>query len=50
MALQIMLLPAAHSLKLLVQDPVLERDLRKQCQEFVKRMAASRSGLTSELE
>ena len=31
MALQIMLLPAAHSLKLLVQDPVLERELRKQC-------------------
>ena len=35
-----MLVPAAHSLQLLVSDPTLERQLRKQCQEFVKRSIA----------
>ena len=37
LALQILLVPASHQLQLLVQDVALERQLRKQCEAFIKR-------------
>ena len=43
-----MLVPAAHTLQLLVSDPAMERQLRKQCQEFVKRSVAKSPALISE--
>jgi hypothetical protein len=43
-----MLVPAAHSLQLLVQDQILERQLRKSCQDFVKRSVSTRPDIISE--
>ena len=52
LALQIMLVPGAHRLQLLVSDPVTEKVLRKQCQEFVKRRSLATSTMikTSDTE
>ena len=38
LAMQIVLVPAAHRLNLLVQDYDLESTLRKQCEEYIERI------------
>ena len=36
-ALEVFLVPAAHQLNLLVEDPTLEKKLRVECELFIKR-------------
>ena len=37
LALEVFLVPAAHQLNLLVEDPLLEKKLRFECESFIKR-------------